>query len=107
MTRFVPFESAVDAAGGGTAETSAVCRRPAFQPNSQRRITLWEGNVDGEGWRAKRVRHAAALQLCSVCPVLNACRSWLTDIDANRLRVDGVVAGEVREWRSRARKPKK
>ena len=107
MSRFVPHSAAMAAAGGGTAATTAICLRAGYQPSKSGRITLWEGNVDGEGWRAKRVRHGHAVQLCEACPVLNACRSWLADIDANRLRVDGVVAGEVREWRSRARKPKK
>lgn len=99
---FVPFERAVDAAGGDAPEDAAICRRAEFRPAPDRR-TLWEGNADGESWREARVRQAKAAALCGICPVRDACRAWLADVDAVGLSVDGVVAGEVRRWRYRRR----
>ncbi|MFI2216558.1 hypothetical protein ACH47B_06700 [Rhodococcus sp. NPDC019627] len=98
---FVPFERAMDRAGGDTPESSAICRRAEFRPTKADRITLWEGDADGEGWRAKRVRQEKAARLCGICPVRDACRAWLADVDRVGLTIDGVVAGEVRRWRYR------
>lgn len=77
----------------------AYCRHPAYRGRGG--TWYWEGIVDGEGRQDRARRQAIGMRLCRACPMFDPCRRLLTDLDERGLRVDGVVAGQVRQWRTR------
>ena len=59
------------------------------------RHALYDPAVKGEDPDTVAARHALAVELCSYCPALDACRSWVDSLPP-RQRPHGVVAGKVR-----------
>lgn len=54
---------------------------------------LHDDVIAGESTKQREERHARAVQICTSCPALDACRAVLADLDVTVL---GVWAGEVR-----------
>lgn len=81
----------------------AFCRHPGYHPGPGE-PSFWEGIADGETRRDRDRRQAIAVKLCRECPLLGPCTNLLSDLDDRRLAVDGVIAGQVRQWRTRTKK---
>lgn len=61
----------------------------------------WDDHIDGESDEDRAERHAAAVRVCSRCPVIEPCRRWGARYPRARY---GVWAGKVHIERPRARK---
>jgi hypothetical protein len=48
--------------------------------------------------RMTRVDIDYAVAACHTCPILAACRAYLTDCDTAGVKVHGIIAGEFRPW---------
>lgn len=63
------------------------------------RSHLFDAGRKGERAESVAQRHAQAVQLCSGCPSLDRCRTWVDSLKPSR-RPTGVVAGQVIEPRA-------
>jgi hypothetical protein len=81
------LDNLLDAVGAAPCLPGARCRG---------RHHLFDPAAAGEFPETVAQRHAQALGLCSHCPSLDRCRSWLDGLP-RRHRPFGVVAGIVRE----------
>lgn len=56
-------------------------------------LNCWEGVLPKEREEECRARHVVARRLCLTCPLLDVCEGYLSGLEKQGLRVDGVVAG--------------
>lgn len=79
------------------AETTAVCWYKRWDGGNP-----WDGRRPHEETEQVLDRHRQARILCRRCLLLDACERALADMEAQRLHVDGVMAGRYSDVRSQA-----